>query len=180
MKIFRQFAVLAVMCILFAASARATTVTYEAAHLGGSQWRYDYSISNDTLAVAIEEFTVFFDHTLYANLAAASGATGWDLLLIAPDAAIPAAGYFDALALAGGIAAKATLAGFSVTFDYFGTGAPAAQVFSVLDPVTFTELDQGTTVVASAVPEPTSAMLMLAGLLLMSLRLRGLVLGGRP
>lgn len=180
MKIFRRVIILAAMCILFAASARATTVTYEAAHLGGTQWRYDYSVSNDTLAVAIEEFTLFFDHALYANLSGATGAPGWDLLLIAPDAAIPAAGYFDALALAGGIAVNATRAGFSVTFDYLGAGAPVAQAFSVLDPVSFAELDNGMTVAVSAVPLPPAFMLMLAGLLLISLRLRGRMSGGRP
>lgn len=180
MKLFRQFAALAVMLCVCAASARATNVTYEASHVGGTQWRYDYTVSNDTLAVAIEEFTIFFDHTLYANLAGAGSAAGWDLLLIAPDAAIPAAGYFDALALAGGIAPGATLGGFSLIFDYFGSGAPAAQAFSVLDPVSFAQLDSGVTVTASAVPMPPSAALVLAGLMLLTLRLRRTATGGRP
>lgn len=180
MKLLRQFAALAVMLCLCATSARATTITYETAHLGGSQWRYDYTISNDTLAIAIEEFTLFFDHTVYANLAVATTPAGWDPLVIAPDAAIPAAGYFDALALTGGIAPGATLGGFALLVNYLGSGTPPAQAFSVIDPVSFAELDSGITIAASAVPVPPSAALMLAGLMLVTLRLRRNVTGGRP
>lgn len=180
MKLLKQFAALAVMLCMFAASARATTVTYETAHLGGTQWRYDYTVSNDTLAVAIEEFTLFFSHTAYANLLGATAPAGWDPLVIAPDAAIPAAGYFDALALAGGIAPGAALGGFSLIVDYLGSGTPPAQAFSVVDPVSFAELDSGVTTAVSAVPMPPSAALMLAGLMLLTLRLRRNLTGGRP
>jgi hypothetical protein len=43
-------------------------------------------------------------------LADAVGPVGWDLLLIQPDTGIPATGYFDALALTGGIAVGHALA----------------------------------------------------------------------
>ncbi|MBY0242266.1 MAG: hypothetical protein K2X55_23435, partial [Burkholderiaceae bacterium] len=122
-----------------------------------------YVINNDTLPGPLDEFTIYFDEHLFANLADATGPAGWDTLAIAPDTGIPAAGYLDGLALAGGIAAGDTLGGFSITFDFFGAGAPGAQQFSIVDPLTFVEIDSGVTG-ASAVPLPGTVPLMLAGL----------------
>ncbi|MCX7290578.1 hypothetical protein, partial [Janthinobacterium sp.] len=103
-------------------AAHAATIGYTATSLGGTQWRYDYTVSNTTLAIPIAEFTLFFSVGQYANLHSVSAAPGWDVLLVPPDPAIPASGYLDALALAGGIIPGATATGFSVTFDYLGAG----------------------------------------------------------
>lgn len=154
---------LAVMSLTLSV-AHATVIDYTSTALGGNRWRFDYTIHNDTLAAPLDEFTVFFNENLFANLADAAGPSGWDLLLIQPDTAIPAAGYFDGLALAGGIGAGAALGGFSVTFDYLGAGAPGAQLFSIVDPATFDELDSGVTQGPNSVPLPGSLPLMLAGM----------------
>lgn len=148
-------------------AAHAASIGYTATSLGGTQWRYDYTVSNTTLAVPIAEFTLFVSVGPYANLLNVSTAPGWDVLLVQPDPAIPASGYFDALALAGGIAPGATATGFSVTFDYLGAGSPGAQPFSILDPVSFIELETGLTQ-AAAVALPSTPWLLLAGVLAMA------------
>lgn len=165
MNIIKQALLVLLLCATSA--AHATSIGYTATSLGATQWRYDYTLSNTTLSVPIEEFTLFFSAGLYANLRDASPVPGWDLLLVQPDPAIPASGYLDALALAGGIAPGATAAGFSLTFDYLGAGSPGAQPFSILDPVSFIELEAGVTQ-PTAMPLPSTPWLLLAGVLAMA------------
>ncbi|MDO8032950.1 hypothetical protein O3297_05960 [Janthinobacterium sp. SUN128] len=165
MSFIKQALLALLLCAMSA--AHATSIGYTATSLGGTQWRYDYTVSNTTLSMPIEEFTLFFSVGQYANLHSVSTAPGWDMLLVQPDPAIPASGYLDALALAGGIAPGATATGFSVTFDYLGAGSPGAQPFSILDPVSFIELEAGTTQPA-AIALPSTPWLLLAGVLAMA------------
>ncbi|MGK5045807.1 hypothetical protein ACQ4WP_07900 [Janthinobacterium sp. GB4P2] len=162
MSFIKQALLALLLCAMSA--AHSSSIGYTATSLGGTQWRYDYTVSNTTLAIPIEEFTLFFSVGQYANLHNVSTAPGWDVLLVQPDVAIPASGYLDALALAGGIVPGATATGFSVTFDYLGAGSPGAQLFSILDPVSFIELETGITQPA-AVALPSTPWLLLAGVL---------------
>ncbi|MEG1329263.1 MAG: hypothetical protein RSD99_30450 [Janthinobacterium sp.] len=127
----------ALLALLLCATsaAHAASIGYTATSLGGTQWRYDYTVSNTTLAMPIEEFTVFFSVGQYANLHSVSTLPDWDVLLVQPDPAIPASGYLDALALVGGIGPGGTATAFSLTFAYLGAGSPGAQPFSIIDPV---------------------------------------------
>lgn len=159
---------LACLCIAAAGSAHATLIEYVATNLGGTTWEYEYTITNDTLGFDIEEFTIWFDYTLFDNLAIGPGPAGWDPLAIQPDPGLPDDGFFDSLALAGGIASGATLGGFTVTVDYFGAGAPGAQFFEIVDPLTFATLDSGMTVQAQPpqpIPEPGMIALLAAAAL---------------
>ncbi|MBW3509200.1 hypothetical protein [Janthinobacterium sp. NKUCC06_STL] len=165
MSFIKQALLALLLCAMSA--AHATSIGYTTTSLGGTQWRYDYTVSNTTLAVPIEEFTLFFSVGQYANLHSVSTLPGWDVLLVQPDPAIPGDGYLDALALAGGIAPGATATGFSVTFDYLGAGSPGAQPFSILDPISFVELEAGSTQPA-AVALPSTPWLLLAGVLAMA------------
>lgn len=143
--------------------ANATTIDYTATALGANQWRYDYSVTNDTLAVPLKEFTIFFDESLYGQLFNAEAPFGWDPLLIEPDSAIPAPGFFDVLAMGDGIAPGASLGGFAVSFTYLGAGLPGAQRFSIVDPVSFAEIDAGITQGPAAIPLPGTVWLLLLG-----------------
>ncbi|MDN2696950.1 hypothetical protein O0882_11530 [Janthinobacterium sp. SUN073] len=165
MSFIKQALLALLLCAMSA--AHAASIGYTATSLGGTQWRYDYSVSNTTLAMPIAEFTLFFSVGQYATLHDISTAPGWDLLLVQPDPAIPASGYLDALALAGGIVPGAMATGFSITFDYLGAGSPGAQPFSILDPVSFIELETGITQ-AAAVALPSTPWLLLAGVLAMA------------
>ncbi|PLY40121.1 hypothetical protein CSZ94_22775 [Janthinobacterium sp. ROICE36] len=169
MSLIKQALLALLLCAMSA--AHATSIGYTATSLGGTQWRYDYTVSNTTLAMPIAEFTLFFSVGQYVKLHNISTAPGWDVLLVQPDVAIPASGYLDALALAGGIVPGATATGFSVTFDYLGAGSPGAQPFSILDPVSFIALDTGSTQPA-AIALPATPWLLLAGVLAMACQRR--------
>ncbi|NNF15749.1 MAG: hypothetical protein HKN70_03325, partial [Gammaproteobacteria bacterium] len=124
-KILRAFSFTVLLC---AFTASATMMDFTATSLGGDTWRYDYSVTNDTLGVDIDEFTIYFDHNFYANLSTVADAPpGWDSIVIQPDPGLPDDGFYDSLALIAGIAPGETLSGFSVTVDYFGAGLPGAQ-----------------------------------------------------
>jgi hypothetical protein len=163
----RAFSALAVL--LLATAANATTIDYDAVNLGGSSWRYDYTVVNDALAAPLEELTIFFDLGLFSNLSVVTSPAGWDSIVIQPDPGLPDNGFFDSLALAGGLAWGASQDGFSVSFDWLGANAPGAQLFSVVDPTDFHTIESGLTSTSSTqppagVPEPGPLTLVSAAL----------------
>ena len=79
--------------------ASAATITFDAVNVAGNTWRYDYSVANTSVSDSIEEFTVFFALGLYSNLSVSATPADWDSLVIQPDPALPADGFFDSLAL---------------------------------------------------------------------------------
>lgn len=146
--------ILSLLLLAFCVSSFAARIEYTAEPLGGTSWRYDYTLFNDdTPSVPIEEFTIYFDGAYYANLTAAAGPTGWDILVIQPDVAIPDDGFFDGLSLSGP-AAGFPISGFSVTFDFLGPGVPGIQAFDFADPATFATLSTGSTTLRSVPPPP--------------------------
>ena len=157
------FFLFSVLCI---SRVSAAVITYEVANAGGNRWTYEYSISTTASDPAIDEFTIYFDLDRFANLAVESAPAGWDPLVIQPDPGLAADGFFDALALAGGIAPGGSLGGFSVSFDFLGSGTPGAQPFDIVDPSTFLVIASGTTQAdgGTAVPEPGSGWLVAAAL----------------
>jgi hypothetical protein len=141
-------------------------------NLAGSRWQYTYTVTNDVLTVAIEEFTIFCMLGLFENLATESVPADWDPLVIQPDPFLHDDGFFDALSLLGiGIAAGDTLGGYAVSFDFLGSGSSGAQPFDIVDPADFTVLASGTTR-SSSVPVPSSLLLMSAGLAVRNCRTR--------
>jgi hypothetical protein len=155
---------LALMCG-FASDARASSLGYSVISLGGDNYRYVYSVTNDGSlgsGVALRLFDVFFDPTLYdeASLAvstpAALGAE-WDQIFLASAPGVSAA--YDSLATAGGIADGDTVSGFAVDFRWLGAGVPGAQAYQIFDPGSFELLGEGVTV-----PEPAALSLLASGL----------------
>lgn len=144
--------------------ANASVITYVATNTGGSEWRYDYTVSAEPAEAAIEEFTIFFDLSVFAaaNLRSLVSSADWDGLIGVVDPPLPADGFVDFLALSGGVAAGATQGGFSVLFDWFGPGAPGSQAFDIIDASTFTVLRSGftTPAVRPNVPEPATLLLL--------------------
>lgn len=154
----------AALLLFFSTAINATSITYDLVNIGGNTWEYTYNISNDTLLGGIEEFTVFFDYTLYVNLSITTIPADWDPIAIQPDPGLPDDGFYDALALVTGIAPGGSLGGFGVQFDYLGVGTPGDQSFDIIDSNTFATLDSGTTQLA-AVPIPAAIWLFGTGLI---------------
>ncbi len=162
--------VLLALTLVVSQSANATIITYDLEHVVGSTYKYNYTVHNDTLAVAIEEFSIYFSHSETENLmfALPDDFSGWSPLVIQPDPA-PApldVGWVDWLDYSGlGIATGDILSGFSVQFDWIGgASGPGSQFFEVFDPIDFGLLDSGQTVTAT-VPEPATIPLFLFGLI---------------
>lgn len=167
----RRLSILLGACAFLAIfrSATAATIFYEAQSLGGDSWQYTYSVTNDSLGVPLEEFTIYFDRTVYSNLAVTAIPSGWNGIVIQPDLELPADGFFDALADGSGIAPGATVSEFSVSFDFIRPGEPAEQSFDVVDPDTFEVLESGNT---TTVPAPPAGVALITAALAVVGRLR--------
>lgn len=157
--------------ILLAAPVSATTINYSVANIAANNWEYTYSVSNDTLGVAIEEFTVFFDASLFENLTLVGSPAGWDSLVVDPDLDLPDDGFFDSCSSSvfcagagNAIPVGGALGGFSISFDFLGVGTPGGQVFDIVDPETFDTIDSGMT---TAVPVPAAGWLFGSSLVLL-------------
>ena len=101
-------------------SLSATTIDSEVTNIAGNTWQYSYTVKNDTLVSAIENFTVNFDPNLYTNIKPTTAPSGWNVSSYQPDPTLPSDGVYDALALSGGIIAGHSMTGFTVQFDFLG------------------------------------------------------------
>lgn len=123
---------------------------------GSDLWGYVYFVS-DFLFGQDQGFTIYFDPALYRdleNLPPPPNAD-WDIITLHPDLALNSRGACDALALVNG---PSLTDPFTVQFVWLGIGVPGSQPFDIND-TGFSVLQQGVTV-----PEPASALLLLAGL----------------
>jgi hypothetical protein len=159
-----RFAAEAIL-VLFSATlclGTSTRISYTSIDVGSGRWQYTYDVTNIGLTENIEEFIIWFDYGLYDNLAIdtlSPFSDNWDEIVIQPEPAISDDGFYDALALGIGIGQDQTISGFSVSFDWLGTGTPGLQFYEIVNPVTFESIDSGFTV-----PEPITLILFTFGL----------------
>lgn len=159
--------------LLLPAAANALMIQYTATDLadttlGEDLWQYDYTVSDQTFN-AFEGFSIFFDPTHYGalSLPTTPSSSDWDVITFDPDLGIPDDGLFDALALVNNPSLSGT---FSIQFVWLGApDTPGAQDYETytcgdLNCTGFSTLSSGSTA-SSAIPEPASLSLFLAGLL---------------
>ncbi len=137
------------------AEPQPVTVAYDATQVAAERWQYTYTVSNVSLAVPVDEFTIWFRQDWYANLALATPdppAAAWNEIVTQPDPLLHDAGFYDALRKTAGIPLGGAVSGFAVQFDWLGSGTPGTQPFDITDAVTFQPIYSGTTL-----PEPATA-----------------------
>ena len=141
-----------------------TEIRYQTSELGSGRWQYNYDVTNISLTVPIEEFTIWFDFGLYKNLAVETPATpaGWNQIVLQPEPVLQDDGAYDAKALGLGIGIGQTVSGFAVRFDWLSAGVPGPQFYEIINPLTYQTIDSGWTI-----PEPATILLFgLGGLVL--------------
>lgn len=156
--------------LLGLSSTVAQQVEYTLTATGGDSWRYDYSIATTTSSLSFDELTVYFGNGLFTSLGQVAAPTGWDPLIVQPDASLPADGFFDVLSTSGPVALGSTITGFSVSFSYLAGMTPGAQRFEFIDSGPFAVVVAGMTsplTVASPVPEPETYLMFIVGLLVL-------------
>jgi len=146
-----------------------TQIWYSAEELAGGRWQYNYEVANISLTVPIQEFTIWFEHGLYENLAVETPPVlppaGWDEMVIQPEPVLEDDGAYDAKALTGGIEAGWTAGPFVVAFDWLGDSImPGSQFYEIIDPVTLETIDSGMT---TFIPEPATMVLLGLGALVL-------------
>jgi len=150
-------------------STQATLITSDLVQLDTNTWQSTYQVTNDTLPFDIEEFSIYFDFSLFENLVATGAPPDWDPLVIQPDSGLPDDGFYDALALSTGVIPGDMLSGFMLEFDYLGLDLPPVMPFDILDPFTFEILDSGdvtfTSITRLPVPAPATLGLLALGLI---------------
>jgi hypothetical protein len=154
--------------------AHSAIITYEVVDLGGSNYRYEYTVSNDaSVTNSIGLFDILFDPALYAeaslvNVSDLALETNWSQMFLGSGIGVPAA--FDVFATTGDIGPGSSVDGFAVQFSWLGLGLPGSQGFEIYDPETFDLLGVGTTTPrpSTPVPEPGPLTLTLAGLLMLA------------
>jgi hypothetical protein len=138
--------------LMLTSTAHAITVQYELIPLGGNQYRYVYTVTNDGslgAGVAVKLFDLVFDSASYqeTSLAIVTSAplnSQWDEFILSSILDVPAA--YSAFSSTIGIAQGETVSGFAVEFEWIGSAAiPGAQAFQVFDPNTFELLEEGIT-----------------------------------
>ena len=145
-----------------------TQVKYTVENLGSDRWRHSYDVQNISLSDGIEEFTIWFDYSLYDDLSVTTPlplANDWDEITIQPEPVLSDDGFYDALTLGLPINVGETAGGFSVNFDWLGTGQPGSQYYEIINTTTFGTIESGYTV-----PEPAIFLLLLSGTVLLRRR----------
>lgn len=175
--------------LLWSGSAQAILIEYELTNLGGSKYRYGYTVTNDG-AAPVEAFLITFDESLYSeaslkHVTPAPLSTRWQEEILGSIPGISPAEYSADVSadLSRAIQVGASLGKFLVEFEWLGSGTPGSQPFEIYDLDDADPVNQPWQLVATGqtrlgeggpvgVPEPAALALFGLGFLMMRLARR--------
>lgn len=145
-----------------------TLILYDVTDLGSQRWQCTYDVVNISLPEPVGAFTIWFDFDLYDNLTVTTldpPAAEWHEVFWQPNVVLQQDGGYYASALTSGVGIGQTVGGFTINFDWLGSGEPGSQFYEIIDPHTFETIDSGLTV-----PEPITIAWFGFGLLILRQR----------
>ncbi|MRW94541.1 hypothetical protein GJ699_31690 [Duganella sp. FT80W] len=153
------------VCLFFflCATAHAALIQYVIVDAHNALFTVSYTLTAEPGDLPIKEFSIAFDVGRYENLQLVATPSGWDSLVLQPDAALGADGIYDSLALGQVVDPATSLSGFTMRFTYLGADVPSGQRFDIIDPLNFAVVTSGTTSAIAALPEPEGWQLLVAG-----------------
>jgi hypothetical protein len=160
----RTVLLIALLLSSFFGIAHAATVSYRLNPIAGGVYEADFLISNLGTGIPIEEFTIIFELGRFQNVSLVDSPQDWDGVVIQPSPDIPDDGFADWLALGDALGADSALGGFKLSFEFLESGIPSSLPFSIIDPISFVELESGLATLSgiSEVPTP-GAFFLFAG-----------------
>jgi hypothetical protein len=160
---FKSISLLFTFLFCMANPARAALITTEFSELVGNQGTVDINLSLAS-GENFSGFSLYFSETLFADLNIIFSPAAWDSLVVQPDALL-GAGLFDSYNPAGLSSGVAR-----VSFTYLSTLPFDVLAYDFYD-ADFSIVESGsTTNVTTSVPESSSIILLLLGLIAVALR----------
>lgn len=143
----------------FLGTQQAHALSYEVADLGAANFKYVYHV--DGSFTDTQGFTLLYSPALYSNLSIVKSlGSNWDQVISTQ----PSSGLDGLLITSALFNIPAASGTFAVSFKWAGGAAPGAQAFEIFDGLDVTS-SGFTTAFVSGVPEPSTYVLMFAGLL---------------
>ena len=165
LNIFKKIGLLFTFSLCVINPAKAALIATEFSELIGNQGTVDINLTLDS-GENFSGFSLYFSETLFANLDIVFSPADWDSIVIQPDVLL-GEGYFDSyhiLGLSSGLA--------RVSFTYLSALPFDAFAYDFYD-ADFEVVASGTsTPVSASVPESSSIMLLMFGLIALGLRNR--------
>lgn len=160
---FKSISLLFTFLFCVANPARAALITTEFSELVGNQGTVDINLSLAS-GENFSGFSLYFSETLFANLDIIFSPAAWDSLVVQPDALL-GAGLFDSYNPAGLSSGVAR-----VSFTYLSDFPFQTPAYDFYD-ADFSVIESGSsTNVTTSVPESSSIILLLLGLIAVALR----------
>lgn len=134
---FLTVAAMLLLIMVMASAAMATTVDYTLTGLGGSMFRYDWTVTANPLEDPIQDMLIYFEDvtTPTADTLSVVGVPNSDWIAAVYEPFIPVlGGYYEAYTLTTPIAPGSSLSGFSASFNWLlQTRGPGSQLFEIYE-----------------------------------------------
>ena len=155
----RLISVLLLAVTAFFSSQQARALSFEVAAIDATHFKYVYHV--DGSFTDTQGFTLLYNPALYSNLSIVKSlGSNWDQVISTQ----PSSGLDGLLITSALFNIPAASGTFAVSFKWAGGATPGAQAFEIFDGLDVTS-SGFTTVFVSGVPEPSTYVLMFAGLL---------------